>query len=186
MVTKASKFTGVMPCLMSSFEYDSDSVLEACLPVDIVHLFDAISGEFSDTGDMTYYFDTNESQLMINIEGVGVPFVIVSLETEKWTRVEPSETFIVKSIVKIKDILSYLTVSVESSGLYNDSPYHLVNELNKTHEGCRFYVIDDHVVIECDLYIAHGVAALNIMDIIASYISVVTTLTKKKKRDQNE
>lgn len=171
-----NNFTGVIPCLMSSFEYDTDSMLASCLPVDIVHLFNSVSSEFSDDGELKFFFNTTESHLMIDVGGVGVTFVVISLEGRKWTRADPSRTFIVRSRVNAKKLITKSIVGVKKSDIYNDSPCYLASELNRIHEGCRFYLSDDYIVIECDLYIGHGVKALNIMDIIACYINVVKTL----------
>ncbi|MCD9485863.1 hypothetical protein GLP21_12125 [Photobacterium carnosum] len=181
MELDSNNFTGVIPCLMSSFEYDTDSMLVSCLPVDIVHLFSSVSNEFSDDG-VKFFFNTTDSHLMIDIGGVGVTFLVVSIENEKWTRADPSTSFIIKSRVKLNKVIAKSMIIVDSSLPCDCIPYYLANELNRTFEGCRFYVSGDYLAIECDLYITHGVMALNVMDVIVYYINVVKTLNSEQSK----
>lgn len=42
-----NKVMGIMPVVVSDFEYESDTLIEVALLIDVVHLFDSILGEFA-------------------------------------------------------------------------------------------------------------------------------------------
>ncbi|ENP8454747.1 hypothetical protein [Photobacterium damselae] len=176
-----NKVMGIMPIVVSDFEYESDTLIEVALPIDVVHLFDSILGEFALDEQLKYKFDEKQSCLLLEIDSNKVFFIIKSQNNKAWSRREGSTSLTVKTAL----ILPKDRGVVQFDGLYCETPYHLANELNIKHDGCRFYIENNALIIECDLYLTHGVTALCIMDVLVNYLGVVFHYTDKLD-EQNE
>lgn len=140
-------------------EYCPDSFFRKVTPSDVINLFSSVSPEFGN-GEIKYLFDNDTDVIMLRLQGVSPSISILgSNKEQKWTANGNACSFVMKAVCR-KD-------------LGGDD----IAQLSEANYGLTLYPKNGHVICECSAELASGVPTLNLMDLVARFLTTVVGIS---------